>query len=305
MLKAWILAGCGLLAATFITPSAAAAAPPVSCPPGAFNCDVGVGTPGHPGGPGGPGGGGDSDDGTVCILLLNEVVIPCQRPDYGWWSARDQCYYKVMSPQPDADTAPGMGEPQEGFLAYEARCATSGSPSEWDYVWAWFREPPDGTPVTPAELARRATDSMTLLGPDIRTSVRAGGTGLVGVPVWFWTTTGPTRWGPNSATASVPGLSVTATARATKIVWQLGDGTTMTCTGPGTPYDAGAGRISSPTCGHTYQRSSARFATQAYPISATTTWQVSWVGGGQSGALTRTRTSTASLPVGELQVLIR
>lgn len=241
----------------------------------------------------------------MCLLALHNVVIPCHHSEYGWWSDSRQCYYKVMSPQPDADAAPAMGQPKEGYLVYEARCANPGSPHEWDYLWAWFLDPPDGTPVTPEELARRATDSMTLLGPDIRTSIGADGRALVGVPVWLWTSTGPTRWGPNSATASVPGLSVTATARARKIVWQLGDGTTLTCTGPGTPYDVRSGRISSPTCGHTYLRSSARFAGEAYAITATTTWDIAWVGGGRSGTLTRTRTSTATLPVGELQVLIR
>ncbi len=134
-----------------------------------------------------------------------------------------------------------MGGLLEGGQVYEARCANPGSPIEWDYLWAWFADPPPGTPVTPADLAQRATDSMTLLGPDIHTSVRAGGTGLVGVPVWLWTGTGPTRWGPNSATATVPGLSVTATARASKIVWELGDGTTLTCHGPGVPYDRASG----------------------------------------------------------------
>ena len=174
----------------------------------------------------------------------------------------------------------------------------------WDYTWAVFADPPPGTPVTPADLAQRATDSMTLLGPDIHTSVQAGGTGLVGVPVWLWTGTGPTRWGPNSATATVPGLSVTATARASKIVWELGDGTTLTCHGPGVPYDRASGRTVSPTCGHLYERSSARFASHTYQITATTTWDITWAGGGQNGTLTRSRTSTAQLRIGELQVLI-
>ncbi|HET8970858.1 MAG TPA: hypothetical protein VFN19_07355, partial [Candidatus Nanopelagicales bacterium] len=273
----------------------------ITCPPGSFNCDVAVGTPRDPGNPGGPGGPGDSSSG--CSLAATGVEIPCQRPDYGWWSPQLQCYYRILDPQPSGDDLIGVGEVPDGSTVYEGRCANPGSPHEWDYVWTVFADPPPGTPVTPDELAQRATDSMTLLGADIHTSLGSNGTGLVGVPLWLWTTTGPTRWGPNSATASVPGLSVTATARAVSIVWDLGDGTTLTCRTPGTPYRAGLA-TASPDCGHVYQRSSARLPGNTYPVTATTSWRISWSGGGSSGTLTRTRSSTATVPVAELQVLI-
>lgn len=159
--------------------------------------------------------------------------------------------------------------------------------------------------MTPQELAQRAVDSMTLLGPDIRTSVGVDGHALVGVPVWLWTPAGAQTWGPTSATASVPGLSVTATARARSIRWELGDGTTVTCDGPGTPFDPQGGRVESPDCGHVYERSSARSEGAVYPLTATTTWDVTWAGGGDSGALVLTRTSSATLSVAELEVLVR
>ena len=93
-------------------------------------------------------------------------------------------------------------------------------------------------------------------------------------------------------------------ARASKVVWDMGDGHTVTCTSPGTPYTTSAGDTQSPTCGHVYTRSSASQPDHAYAVTATTTWVVSWAGGGQSGVLTVTRTSSTSVRIGELQVLV-
>ncbi|MFE3289033.1 hypothetical protein ACFXJJ_38830 [Streptomyces sp. NPDC059233] len=38
-------------------------------------------------------------------------------------------------------------------------------------------------------------------------------------------------------------------------------------------------------------------------MTATTTWAVHWVGGGQQGDLTTTRTSQAPVRIGEVQVV--
>ncbi|HEY7857548.1 MAG TPA: hypothetical protein VIC82_03510 [Candidatus Nanopelagicales bacterium] len=230
--------------------------------------------------------------------------MPCSRPDWGWWSGRDNCYYMALSPQPGPEEAAWAGKYPEGAI-YEAHCTWDGGVGDvFDYVLTWFATAPPGTPVSPAQLAQRAVDSMTLRGADIQMAPHAGAMGLVGLPMWLWTTVGPTTWGPNSATATVPGLSVTAVARATKIVWDMGDGTRLTCAGPGTPYSSAASTTVSPTCGHVYQRSSASRPGHVYQVTATTTWTITWAGGGENGVLTRTRTSTATARVGELQVLI-
>lgn len=122
------------------------------------------------------------------------------------------------------------------------------------------------------------------------------------MPVWLWTEVGASTWGPTSATASVPGLSVTATARARQIQWVMGDGRTETCAGPGTPYFTGG--VTSPTCQHIYERPSASEPGGVFAITATTTWDVTWAGGGASGSLTTTRQSTASVRIDEVQVLV-
>lgn len=75
---------------------------------------------------------------------------------------------------------------------------------------------------------------------------------VVGMPMWPWVRQGPTTYGPATATASAGGVTVIATAKVTSIRWDMGDGTTVTCAGSGTPYRDGAGVADSLGCGHRY-----------------------------------------------------
>jgi hypothetical protein len=92
---------------------------------------------------------------------------------------------------------------------------------------------------------------------------------------------------------------VTATAKVTKIIWTMGDGTTVTCTGAGTPYQDSFGKRSSPTCGHTYTKSKADYLVLAHSF-----WVITWTGGGQAGTINTDFTQTTTIHVGELQVLV-
>ncbi|WP_378101754.1 hypothetical protein [Cellulomonas sp. T2.31MG-18] len=221
---------------------------------------------------------------------------------WGWWNDQDSCYWKLLDPQP-ADSVTWEGHYPNGAI-WDVLCLPI-VPGSSAGGWAWRASPPPGyggTSVTPAQLAQQAISQMVLTGPQIRLSIPADKFATVGVPVWLWTDVTPTTWGPNTATASVPGLSVTATAQARQIVWDTGDGQSETCRNPGTAYYAGG--VTSPTCQHVYQRSSADQPGLAYPIRATTTWDVTWTGGGTSGSLTLTRVSTGQIRVGEVQVLV-
>ncbi|MFD1275801.1 ATP/GTP-binding protein [Streptomyces kaempferi] len=167
----------------------------------------------------------------------------------------------------------------------------------------WSATPPAPT-IDPAQLAQQALDKMTLLGPDI-TSPDPASKYIVGLPTWMWVTKRQTTYGPNSASASAGGVTVTATATVSKIVWGMGDGSTVTCNGPGTPYTASYGNQESPTCGHTYSRTSASQDDGKYTVTATSTWSVDWqvVSGGETGQLTAIRQSQEQVAIGELQVV--
>lgn len=274
----------------------------VTCPPNSPVCVVTVKKPATPGN--GSGTARNVARKQACSIpddLLNAgQTVPCSDPDFGSWSNADGCYYTMASLQPPKSD-PAWGGHTTGAI-YDSTCfgttGTGGGP-------VWRATAPAGGPgVTPEQLAQQAIKQLPIDGPDIGMAPGPGKEGLVGLPVWMWTDVTAATWGPATATAAVPGLSVTATAKASKIVWRMGDGDTVTCTGPGTPYSTSRGGASSPDCGHTYTAPSAGQTNDAYRVTATTTWDVTWVGGGATGRLTTTRASVTTARIGEMQVLI-
>jgi len=287
----------------FATPAASSQADPgASCPPTVTTCTISVARPASPASPPANKVTPVSVGTRVCITPRLRQVVDCFDAIFGWFSNTDGCYYKLLDPQPAASDSVWEGHYPDGAI-YAADCidpifGTNGG-------WGWLPGPPDGyaaTATTPGELAARAVGEMQLAGPAIGITVTPDKTGLVGVPVWLWTAVTPTTWGPNTATATIPGLSVTATARASQITWDMGDGHRVTCPNAGTPYQRGG--IESPTCDYIYQSSSAGQPGNAYALTATSTWEVTWAGGGTSGVLTVTRSSSTTVRIGELQVLV-
>ncbi|WP_326782778.1 hypothetical protein [Streptomyces sp. NBC_00151] len=88
-----------------------------------------------------------------------------------------------------------------------------------------------------------------------------------------------------------------------KIVWSMGDGASVTCNSPGTPYTSSEGMAESPTCGHLYSKTSAGSQSGKFPVTATSTWTIGWQGGGQAGQLTEIRQTNVQVAIGEVQVV--
>ena len=215
--------------------------------------------------------GADGGTGTRTCRDLRGATAPCHDPDLGWLAA-DGCYYRPTT-TPSADlqaTLDIKAGPGEGGW-YEYVCpglrGTGGGVR-------WVPGPPPGpSRVDPAVLARQAVSRLDLPSPRLGMSPAA--TQMVTVPTWLWIDT--PSWQPRTATAQAPGVSVTATARPSRVAWTLGDGTTVTCAGPGTAWTPGTDpAASSPTCGHTYRRSSAGMPGGTFPVTATLSWTVSW-----------------------------
>lgn len=190
----------------------------------------------------------------------------------------------------------------EGKTAYTRTCpsgVTTGLAVEEG------EDPPPA--IDPAVVAQQAVDQMKLAGPDIA-SPRAAGKYVVGVPMWLWVHQSPTTYGPNTASATAGGVTVTATAKVTKVVWRMGDGATETCVGPGTPYKKSFGMKESPTCGHRYTKTSTKASGGKFELNATSTWAIDWQvagGGGEAGELTEIRQNQVQVAVGELQAVGR
>lgn len=290
------------LAASLVGASISATAPgEVLCAQYTTFCVIDVHQPGMSAKPADDGRKGDPKIERHCIVSATGKEVPCKSP-LGWFNDADDCYWRKLDQQPPETDVIWAGHYPDGAV-YSVSCDGTGAPGVGGWVWT-PTDPPGygGTTPTPQQVAQRAIARMNLAGPTIRMTIAPNEMGVVGVPVWLWTDVGATTWGPNSATATVPGLSVTAKANARKIVWSMGDGQSETCANAGTPYYAGG--VTSPTCQHIYANTSAGQPGKAYPVTATTTWDVTWSGGGASGSLTVTRQSTADVRIGEVQVLV-
>ncbi|HCT76687.1 MAG TPA: hypothetical protein DGT23_08895 [Micromonosporaceae bacterium] len=222
----------------------------------------------------------------------------------GWFNHTDACYYNRLDLS-IGDPLWGGNDPANGFM-YAVHC-WQGASAGWvlERFRYLTRSPPGyGGLPSPLSLALQAINRLPITGPDIGLAPDPAGSGLVGLPVWMWTRVSAATWGPSSATASVPGLSVTATARADHIIWSMGDGTVITCGSPGAAYQTSYGDSASPNCGHKYLQPSRGQTSGRYQITATTRWTVTWSGGGRSGTVAINRSSSTSLRINELQVVI-
>ncbi|HEY3559332.1 MAG TPA: hypothetical protein VGL05_17795 [Kribbella sp.] len=149
-------------------------------------------------------------------------------------------------------------------------------------------------------LVYEAIAQMKLAPPLIRTAPSASQIGLVHMPVWLWVTKTENTWGPIVRSASVPGLAVTVTAKVKAINWAMGDGSTVRCEGPGTPYTKAMGVKASPTCGHRYAKTSHSLPNCSYSVTAVTQWDVTWQSTiGDNGQIPMTQQAATQLRIGE------
>lgn len=257
--------------------------------------------PGDPGATSGGGRGTSSGTRSAATRTCTHMgeKIDCTS-SFGAWSQADECWVQRMSPQPLADD-PLWGGRTDGAIYWCQPPSVTGSIGGGHAFWAPSAGAA-GAPVLvdPVTLAEEAIDSMNLRaisvgitppeGPDSYT--------LLGIPTWMWVDDpAPRTWGPIRRNASAGAVTVTANARVAKVVWDMGDGTIVSC-GKGTPYEPAFAAEPSPNCGHVYE------APGTYQVTATSYWDVDWAGAGQSGTIAFTLTRDASVWVREAHGLI-
>lgn len=161
---------------------------------------------------------------------------------------------------------------------------------------------PEGGLVDPYQLALDALASVQIAPPGIRTSPSENGRLYVQVPTWLWLDS--TWWQTYEATANTGRVWSTVRATPVATTWELGDGSSVSCRGPGTPWRRGLSEDAS-SCTHTYRSSSSSQPSGTFDLEATVTLEVSWTsnatGGGTLPAISRS--STLDVEVGEIQAI--
>lgn len=301
-----------LLAAILVpTRGAVAAGGGVDCDPTTGQCSVHIDDPGTGGGGGGgsTGGGSNANPGTgipagPTKCENNGKEIPCSSDD-GAWNSGKGCYVKVADKQP---AAPAGGAATGAWYTCSppGDCGQEAGGTGCYGSTYWSDTPPAGVnTLTPAQAAQQLVKSFQLRGIDVGLAPdpnTAGSKSYVGVPVWMWVNNPqPLTYGPYDRTATLGGVTITAEAKVTSILWNMGDGHTVACGNPGTAYTPTRGLADSPTCGYKYAKTSKGQPGGRYTITATSQWAVTWTGGGDSGTIPITKTSTTTAQIGELQ----
>ena len=231
-----------------------------------------------------------------CVSKYSTREVPCKQKGASWSNAQG-CYVSRADPQPPKSDPVWEGH-RDGAIygCYSPELVGN----RLTYQWAAATPVEAPAPPDPRVLAQQAVAAMGLRA--IRIGIvpedRAGSVGLVGLPTWMWAEApGPSTWGPVTRSVSAGGYTVTATGRVDRVVWAMGDGSTVVCRKAGTPYADSFGKRSSPDCGHTYTRQG------TYTVRATSYWVVAWSGIGQSGTIPIDFTESTVITVGEAQVL--
>lgn len=179
--------------------------------------------------------------------------------------------------RPDAPT-------QEQIEAGEVRWYAVSCPGQADYpIFTTLGRPAPGPPPpSPGQLAANAREVMQLPFPDVRHNPTDAG--LVNLATWLWLD--DSSWQVQSNALSLRGTTVTVVAKPTRVEWVTGDGTGVSCAGQGSPYNQQVpADYQSTYCSHTYRRSSAGQPNSAYAGSATSSWEIRWVGSAPGGAV--------------------
>ncbi|MEY9932458.1 hypothetical protein ABH926_007109 [Catenulispora sp. GP43] len=163
--------------------------------------------------------------------------------------------------------------------AYQEQCTQGGKIISSKLVFY-----PVPSPASAQALAEKAYKTLAMPQPQVVMSPGVNVPQLTGLPLWMWLK--PGSWVPQSSTVSAGGITIKATATPQRVEWNMGDGSTVTCPGPGTPFPehpSGDAMAPSPTCGHTFHRTSEVEPGGAFHVTATIVWRVDWTGFGPGG----------------------
>jgi hypothetical protein len=219
------------------------------------------------------------------------------------------CVSTLLTLNDEGGFAPGGPTPGSWYSVTCTNESTGASTTQTEWI-------PDQSPtatatatpaVDPYAVALQAEDSLRL--PDPAVHLDPQGTSVVNLPTWLWIDADV--WHPYAVTASVGTVSATAVATPISVTWTMGDGGSVSCDGPGTPYDPAVPSSQQSTpCQYAYAVSSFGQPSpdgnpddDSFAVVASINWSVTWsVAGGVGGGTLPTLSTTSSTPVRVEQV---
>ncbi|HAM02163.1 MAG TPA: hypothetical protein DCQ30_08035 [Acidimicrobiaceae bacterium] len=175
------------------------------------------------------------------------------------------CPYVPVPASLEAVLAPGGPGPG---VWYQPSCSTTYSSTS--LVWVPTGSAPQAAPSVPA-LLQQAIDHAALLDPTI--VLNPPGDQVVNLASWL--AISPGEWTAVVASATAGGVTATVTASPEAVLWNLGDGDSVTCPGPGVLYDQNEPASAQSTyCSYVWRTSSAAAPGAVFPVTATIEYRV-------------------------------
>lgn len=188
---------------------------------------------------------------------------------------------KYVVPPASTQQSLGAGGPTPGEWVFPVSCGGPSITNPAAPFWVTNAQAAAAPlVVNPAALAQQALSRLTLTTPAIQMAPPAGSDQLVNVSTWLWVDAG--AWQQQSANATAGPVTATATASPAEVVWQMGDGQSVTCSGPGTPFDPSAPNATT-NCSYTWTQSSAGQPGGVYQVTATVYYRAAWTATGAPG----------------------
>jgi hypothetical protein len=186
----------------------------------------------------------------------------------------NQPYGCTYQADPAAQQTLGAGGPTPGQWVIPT-CAGPGVIDPMPPFWVTGAQPIAGAvQVDPVVVGQQAVKQLGFASPSIEMAPPSGSPQLVGVATWLWLD--PGAWRTLTASATAGPVTATATATPSKVVWDMGDGDTVTCGGAGTPYSA-SDPDATTDCSYTWPQAG------GYTVTATVYWTVTWKATGAPG----------------------
>ncbi|GAA1854952.1 hypothetical protein ACFFOM_02275 [Microlunatus capsulatus] len=164
---------------------------------------------------------------------------------------------------------------------------------------------PAAPAVTPEQAAYIASARLRLTAPQPVVGpppdINEWDMAAVGYPLWLWA---EGDLDPAPVSDSVFDLSVALDARLVEVVFDMGDGNRVRCSDLGTRWTRSVEPgTASPSCGYAYPQPS--LPEGSYTVTANAVWAIDWAINGTTGSIPFYQSASTTIPVGELQVLVR
>lgn len=222
-------------------------------------------TPGNPGDTGGSASCHDKDG----------TEVPCTKDGLTWWGGPHWCYAEPQSPQ----GPPPRGHENENGQWWT--CQTGASGTAVSYAVWWVAGGP--APVDGAAVARQLVVTIPFELADAKIAPPPTYHTYISYKNWLWIESG--QWHTVTASRSVRGATVTLTATPSYVEWDMGNGDTQSCVGPGREWVKGMPENAPTNCSYSYDEMEDPKG-DTWTVSAQISYTLAWTCTGNCGGAT-------------------